>query len=511
MKDLSPLTSRNLAFTLGMLVLCCGAAAAQTTLTFQQGVAGYSGGRDTAVRSLEPNTSGGQLQEIGWNADPQTLQTYELVEGNGSNIADTVISQAFPQTSAGSETYFGWDTNVFGSPYPAYTLFYVDMVRTQGNAWQVPPGAHVVSAELTYQCYNTGGAADVLELRGGFSESTTFNGFAFNLEPGPTAVASGSAQGSCDLTASVQRMVNGGFNLGWIMIPRSDSGVEAYSSEVSDPSLRPRLTVQTLEDDIAHSLVRFEDLIGSGASQIPPGSTILSAVLSYETTNTGEAAELRPMLSPWNESLYWSNFQGLSYGGSIAIAPGGSGRQSVDVTSSVQSYANGSPNHGWVFFGVGSDGVEFHSNESSVPGSRPRLEVSFTEPCSGAITNYCSTSPNFWGPGARITAAGSTDVLDNDLTLTVTGANPSGFGLFFYGQGQAATPSGNGTICIGSGLFRLPVTQSSPSGVVTLPLDLTTLPVPVVNGETWNFQYWLRDLTGAGFNFSDAVSITFCE
>ena len=37
--------------------------------------------------------------------------------------------------------------------------------------------------------------------------------------------------------------------------------------------------------------------------------------------------------------------------------------------------------------------------------------------------------------------------------------------------------------------------------------------VPQIDaGETWNFQFWYRDPSagGAGFNFTDALSITFC-
>ncbi len=503
-------TSSRLLPALGMFLLSDGATAAQTTLTFQDGVGAYTGTRDTAVRSDQPATSGGQLPEIGWNAD-LLVRSYEFSQGQGgySGTQDTVISFAAASTNAGGWTYWGWDTDALGSPYAAYTLLRFDSIVGAGTS-QVPPGANVVSAELMYQCYNTGGSADVHDMQSSWNEGTTWSSFSFGYDPVSTAVASGSSQGSCDLTASVGRIVDGAPNLGWVLIPRSDFGVEAYSSE-SSQGARPRLAIQTQQEDFAHSLLRFEGLIGSGVGQVPPGSIVHSAVLSYETTNTGDAAELRPLLGPWSEQETWTSFQGLSYGGSIALAPGGSGRQSIDVTSSVQSYANGSPNHGWVLFGVGSDGVELHSRESGATGSRPRLEVSFTAPCNGAITTYCSTSPNSWGPGARIAALGSTNALDNSLTLVVTGANPSGFGLFFYGQGQAATPAGNGTICIGSGVQRLPVTQSGPAGVVVLPVDLTALPVPIGNGETWGFQYWLRDLTGAGFNFSDAVSITFCE
>ena len=117
----------------------------------------------------------------------------------------------------------------------------------------------------------------------------------------------------------------------------------------------------------------------------------------------------------------------------------------------------------------------------------------------------------FLWQGAVIGAVGSTDVGQNQLTLTVTGANPAGFGLFFYGQGRAQIPTGNGSLCIAGAFQRLAVVQTDIFGTGTYALDFPSLAVPIANGETWNFQYWLRDVGGAGFNFSDGLEITFCQ
>lgn len=124
--------------------------------------------------------------------------------------------------------------------------------------------------------------------------------------------------------------------------------------------------------------------------------------------------------------------------------------------------------------------------------------------------NYCVLSPNFWTNGAVIGSTGSTDVAQNDLTLTVTDANPLGFGLFFYGQGRAQQPIGNGFICIGAGFTRLPVVMTDSAGFATFDVDFPSLSAPIQNGETWNFQFWMRDMGGSGFNFSDGLEITFC-
>jgi hypothetical protein len=133
-------------------------------------------------------------------------------------------------------------------------------------------------------------------------------------------------------------------------------------------------------------------------------------------------------------------------------------------------------------------------------------QVNCTQP-----VNYCPLTANQWTAGAVMGATGSTDVAQNSLTLTVADANPSGFGLFFYGQGRGMNPVGNGNICIAGGFLRLPAVATDASGFGSYALDFTALPVTIQNGQTWSFQYWLRDVGGAGYNFSDALEIEFCQ
>ena len=51
-------------------------------------------------------------------------------------------------------------------------------------------------------------------------------------------------------------------------------------------------------------------------------------------------------------------------------------------------------------------------------------------------------------------------------------------------------------------------------GELTLAVDFTAPPTSsgaILAGSTWNFQAWYRDVPagGAGWNLSDAVSVTF--
>lgn len=130
-------------------------------------------------------------------------------------------------------------------------------------------------------------------------------------------------------------------------------------------------------------------------------------------------------------------------------------------------------------------------------------------------TTYCVTTPNSSGPGASISTSGSQVVGDNAFTLAVQGSTPNEFGIFYYGDAQANLAVGNGIRCVGGSTFRLSATLADGLGTASLPLDITSPPSgagQILGGSTWNFQWWYRDpMVGAGFNFSDAVSVPFCN
>ncbi len=145
-----------------------------------------------------------------------------------------------------------------------------------------------------------------------------------------------------------------------------------------------------------------------------------------------------------------------------------------------------------------------------------RTRVASYTACNGGIDSYCTTSPNSVGSGAVITATGSTSIALNDLVLEANGAAPGVFGVFFYGDAQAAAPTGDGVRCVGGNLFRLGVSQSDLFGRFFLPLDVTMPQSPaamITAGSTWNFQLFYRDVVpaGSGLNFSDAITVRFCD
>ena len=126
---------------------------------------------------------------------------------------------------------------------------------------------------------------------------------------------------------------------------------------------------------------------------------------------------------------------------------------------------------------------------------------------------YCESGPNRVGPGASIGWQGSTSVAAGDFVLTVDGATPRRFGVFFTGGERQQVPFLDGYLCIQGPLRRATSwVRTDQSGSTSAALGSTRRwrwrHAPAA-GETWNFQFlyfdrrrgpWRRRL-----NLSDAL------
>jgi hypothetical protein len=126
----------------------------------------------------------------------------------------------------------------------------------------------------------------------------------------------------------------------------------------------------------------------------------------------------------------------------------------------------------------------------------------------------CLTSANSVGAGAAIASSGSTGVADGAFTLAASGLPANQFGIFFFGPNQIGIPLGDGVLCVGGGLSRLPVVQADWTGNAAYLLDFAAPPAAghLLPGTSWFFQFWYRDpgFGTAGFNLSDALEASFC-
>ncbi len=139
----------------------------------------------------------------------------------------------------------------------------------------------------------------------------------------------------------------------------------------------------------AQSLLRFDNIFGSGAGQIATTDDIANATLTLSALDDGQPIELHRMLTTWGEADNWSTFggNGIQANGIEAATPidaiinaGGAQTITLDVTETVLAWqANPTSNRGWALLATGTNGVEFGSSEDGSTSRRPRLTITLDD------------------------------------------------------------------------------------------------------------------------------------
>lgn len=139
---------------------------------------------------------------------------------------------------------------------------------------------------------------------------------------------------------------------------------------------------------VNHGLFRFIDLIGTGAGQIAPGSTIHSATLSllYVNDNKNRRVDVYQMTTDWDESSTWNSIGGGINGGNaqydqtVRWGRNDPVTVSLNITDMLQSWADGDPNYGIGFINRHRyDGLQFVSSDyPGGTGGTPQLDVEYT-------------------------------------------------------------------------------------------------------------------------------------
>ena len=136
-------------------------------------------------------------------------------------------------------------------------------------------------------------------------------------------------------------------------------------------------------------LLRFEKIFGDSKKQIPKGARIQSAQLTVVAFDPGTTCYLHRLLVPWNSSVTWDgmangitvdNTEASTVRDGFTFAEINMDKQLVhfDVTPTVQLWADGVENFGWVFVNTGGNGWDFYSSDWLESEFRPMLEVSYT-------------------------------------------------------------------------------------------------------------------------------------
>lgn len=249
----------------------------------------------------------------------------------------------------------------------------------------------------------------------------------------------------------VQAWVNGGeANYGWVLPawPNNRDGTFFSPSEAANVADRPRLRVTWLPKDSVSTasfrqgvdnytgavdtrirenapdtdfssvttvfvdalvsagdpnaeqvLLRFDNIFGTDAGQIPPGAHIEAAMLDLASVGgdaMGDGGQFFAMLQPWPDGpLTWNSFtNGIQTNGveaastptAVAGNPGldpdvQGGYLSFELTKDVQDWASGArTNAGWAVLPWvnGGNGWGFNTSEIGTEKNRPRLRVYYT-------------------------------------------------------------------------------------------------------------------------------------
>ncbi len=193
-----------------LILLLVSPLALAVNVTFQEGVAGYTGAVDSFLQQSAPNAVNGALEDAEWDSDDP-----------GGTGQDNVALIRFD--------------NIFGN-----------------GPGQVPPGSQILSATLSIVVFDAGDAGTVREAAVDWVESTTWN--TFGPDPGVQATDYGVVVNSAGGSVATQNITvttslaswsaAPTANKGWIILPTGNNGVQFRSSEyAANVLLRPKLSL----------------------------------------------------------------------------------------------------------------------------------------------------------------------------------------------------------------------------------------------------------------------------
>ena len=183
----------------------------KVTISFQQGVDGYSGTVDSEIWALAPHT---------------------ILESNPNSSTDA--------DNDGGESQ---------------CVLRFDGIIGKGKA-QVPPQATIHSARLLVSAFDQGSTVNLHRMLVPFDRSVTWSSMVSGISAdGMEAarhkdaftfgkIAANSSEIVFDVTDTVRTWVSGEPNQGWVFLNTGGNGWDFYASEFDDVSQRPRLVVE---------------------------------------------------------------------------------------------------------------------------------------------------------------------------------------------------------------------------------------------------------------------------
>jgi hypothetical protein len=282
---------------------------------------------------------------------------------------------------------------------------------------------------------------------------------------------------------------------------------ELHSMGSADTPLggNPTLTVDNDDTGIAQALLRFDNVFGNGPGQVPLGSVISNATLTLHVIDAGGLVNMHQMLIPWDQAtVTWNSMvdgvQANDVEASMAIAAAITSpattpnNVSIDVTASVQAWANGAPNLGWALLPTSGDGFDFNTSENMA--DRPQLQITFG-------TQACSPLSIVTQPSA------STTINEGQpFSLSVTVNSPGCAATFQWTKGGINIPGATNSVYSvtnavpsDAGAYQVNVANAAPSSAMSSMANVT------VNADTTRPTL----LTAVGSTNPATINLTFSE
>ncbi|WP_158222642.1 choice-of-anchor I family protein [Rhodopirellula sp. MGV] len=481
-------------------------------VTFEATEPNLTGGlRRVNISFVDGNGIAGETQSkdirLGLVYRRSLQQNIDFGYGSYTGLSDAQIRENAPSVVSAPEgdLLVDWDRSGVASQV---LLRFADMFGD--GPGQIPADAIITSANLVVYTDNTGDGGEFYRMASDWDPATaTWDAFGNGIQVDSGEVvgqaqsqigtaggggATGTGEHFVSVLPDIQAWANGETNNGWLMEgwTNNTDGWAFRSSENGDPTTGPRLVIEwvpagaqiaTFRDGVndysgtqdtvissvnpdqdysqdgglfidydgseGRGLIRFDDIIGDAASQIPAGAKVISARLrtaSIANNSQGDGARFYPMLTSWQETDTYNSLDGgvsldgveaateyTAFAGNPNRDPNAqAGFQDWDVTADLQSWVSGQrTNNGWLFepWENGTDGWGIETSESSTIAHRPQLEVVYVIVDSPEIAVTGSNEvaidegEAFVSPLAG-TDFGSAEVDGGSVTKTFTVSNP---------------------------------------------------------------------------------------
>ena len=235
------------------------------------------------------------------------------------------------------------------------------------------------------------------------------------------------------------------------------------SSNVADQDNSAGLLLEIDDSPVQHGLIKFENIIGPGANQIPAGATIVSADLVFEASDPSAAdasLSLYRVLRTWVETDTWNTLtSGISTDDvearstTDAVHTGGLDLTNTPITingleAAVQAWVDGDANQGWLLTLNRTNGWDAQSSENADVAGRPELQVTYVV---GPVTHTVNST----GDG--------TDATPGDAICDTGGTNSAGDPECTL---RAAIEESNAFSTVDIINFAMPATEAGHSGGV---------------------------------------------